>query len=72
MSQRHIPPPDPDEAERRRRRAEDADDEQRDRDEVIDGTAERASLPFWHPAIQRLAREQRAGGWAGSDDRQAP
>jgi hypothetical protein len=72
VSHREIRPPDPDEAERRRRSAEDADDEERDHQDRVDRAAERASLPFWHPAIQRLARQRRAGGWAGGDDRQAP
>lgn len=71
MSDREIRSPDPDEAERRRRSAEDADDEERDHQDRVDRAAERASLPFWHPAIQRLARQQRARDTVGGDDRDA-
>ena len=42
------------------RRAEDAADERADLERVVDRACEQASLPFTHPSIHRLARDERA------------
>ena len=63
-----MPHPGRDEAAERR--AEDDHDEEARHQEGVDRAAEHASLPFFHPAIQRLAREGRIArlGW---DDEEA-
>jgi hypothetical protein len=48
------------EDERRRVRAEDDRDDETRLHELLDRAAERASVPFWHPSIHRLARTERA------------
>jgi hypothetical protein len=58
---------DPDEDERRRIRVADDRDEETRLHELLDRAAERASLPFRHPSIHRLARTERARRIALSD-----
>jgi hypothetical protein len=64
-------PSDPDEHERQLVRLEDDQDEATDLQERLNRAAERASLPFWHPAIHRLARLERARRTGLPDDREA-
>jgi hypothetical protein len=67
----YDPHRDRDEDERRRIRAEDDRDEETRMHEVLDRAAERASLPFHHPSIHRLARAERARRTGLSDARRA-
>ena len=60
MTQLYRPFRDPDEDARRRERLEDAADEEADLQDTLERAAERASVPFHHPAIHRLARIERA------------
>jgi hypothetical protein len=62
---------DRDEDDRRRPRAEDDRDAPTRRDELVDRAAERASRPFRHPSIHRLARAERAER-TGLSDLRAP
>ena len=64
-------PSDPEEEERARVRFEDAQDEETALQERLERAAERASLPFRHPAVHRLARRERARRAGRADDREA-
>jgi hypothetical protein len=70
MTDVYRPFRDPDEDARRRERLEDAADEEADVQDALEHAAERASLPFHHPAIHRLARLERARR-SGLDDGRA-
>jgi len=67
----HRPPRDPDDDHRGRACLEDDQDEETRLNELLDRAAERASLPFWHPSVHRLARLERARRVALTDGRWA-
>ena len=71
MAALHPLPRDPDEDARRRERLEDAAEDEDRLQDRLDRAAERASLPFWHPSIHRLARAERARRTGLSDGREA-